>query len=183
MPDNATVIAQTKKWLSTIVIGHGLCPFAKSEFDNDNIHYAVIEEASLDVQMAALLAECAALDNYAERETSLLIFPKTFADFEDYLDMLSLATALLKEQGYEGVYQLASFHPEYRFKGAGCNDPANYTNRSPYPMLHILREASVERALESYLNPEKIPVRNIQFMQALGLISVKERLSKCYQQS
>ena len=183
MPNNATVIAQTKKWLSNIVIGHGLCPFAKSEFDNDRIHYAIIEEASLDIQMTTLLAECAALDNHAERETSLLIFPKTFADFEDYLDMLSLATALLKEQGYEGVYQLASFHPEYHFKGAGRNDPANYTNRSPYPMLHILREASVERALKNYPNPENIPTRNIQFMQALGLIAVKEKLTKCYEQS
>lgn len=183
MPDNATVIAQTKTWLSTIVIGHGLCPFAKSEFDNDRIHYAVIEEVGLGGQMAALLAECAALDNDESLETSLLIFPNAFVDFEDYLDALALANDLLKEQSYEGMYQLASFHPEYIFDGAPADDAANYTNRSPYPMLHILREASVERALKNYPNPEKIPLRNIQFMQGLGLAMVEERLSKCYQQS
>lgn len=180
MPEVADVIAQTKKWLSSIVISHGLCPFAKSEFDNNRIHYAVIEERDLEGQMAALLAECAALDEDESRETSLLIFPSAFVDFEDYLDGLALANDLLKDQGYEGIYQLASFHPQYRFKGAGRNDPANYTNRSPYPMLHILREASVEHALKNYPSPNKIPERNIQFMQGLGLATVEEMLSKCY---
>ena len=180
MPEAADVIAQTKKWLSDIVIGHGLCPFAKGEFDNDRIHYAVIEEQNLEGQMAALLAECEALNKDETRETSLLIFPNTFSDFEDFLDRLALANDLLKEQGYEGIYQLASFHPQYRFKGAGRNDPANYTNRSPYPMLHILREASVENALKNYPSPNRIPERNIQFMQSLGLATVEEMLSKCY---
>ena len=182
MPEAATVIAQTKKWLSTIVIGHGLCPFAKSEFDTGRIHYAVIKEAALDIQMAALLAELEALDQDEARETCLLIFPNAFIDFEDYLDGLALANDLLKEQNYEGIYQLASFHPEYIFNGAAPNDPANYTNRAPYPMLHILREASVERSLKNYPNPEKIPARNIHIMQALGLSTVKEKLSKCYEQ-
>jgi len=87
---------------------------------------------------------------------------------------------LLKEQGYEGIYQLASFHPEYRFEGVELNDPANYTNRSPYPMIHILREASVEQALEKYPNPEKIPERNIQLIQGLGFGVMKELLAECY---
>jgi len=176
----ATVIEQTKKWLSTVVIAHNLCPFAKREFDNDHIYYAVIEADSLEAQLEQLILECAALDDDANRETSLLIFPKALVDFDDYLDVLELATALLKEQGYEGVYQLASFHPKYCFEGAGLDNPTNYTNRSPYPMLHILREASVEQALKNYLNPEGIPDRNIELMQVLALKSVHKLLSDCY---
>ena len=126
------------------------------------------------------MLECMALDGDANRETSLLIFPKTLSDFEDYLDMLDIATALFKEQGYEGIYQLASFHPEYRFEGSEPGDPANYTNRSPYPMLHILREASVEQALKTYPDSEKIPQRNIEVMQNLGLKVMQKLLKGCY---
>ena len=87
---------------------------------------------------------------------------------------------MLKAQDYEGIYQLASFHPDYRFEGAGPDDPANYTNRSPYPMLHILRETSVEQALKNYPNPEKIPERNVQLTQGLGLQIMEELLAGCY---
>lgn len=179
MADKKTVIRHTKKWLSTVVIAHGLCPFAKQEFDNGRIHYAVIETESLEAQLEQLVLECQALDNDPARETSLLIFPRALSDFQDYLDLLELATALLKAQDYEGIYQLASFHPNYRFEGAGPDDPANYTNRSPYPMLHILQEASVEQALRGYPNPEKIPQRNIERMQALGLNFMHELLDDC----
>ena len=179
MANKKTVIRHTKKWLSTVVIAHGLCPFAKQEFDNGRIHYAVIETESLEAQLEQLVLECQALDNDPARETSLLIFPRALSDFQDYLDLLELATALLKAQDYEGIYQLASFHPNYRFEGAGPDDPANYTNRSPYPMLHILQEASVEQALRGYPNPEKIPQRNIERMQALGLNFMHELLDDC----
>jgi len=179
MADKKTVIRHTKKWLSTVVIAHGLCPFAKQEFDSGRIHYAVIETESLEAQLEQLVLECQALDNDPARETSLLIFPRALSDFQDYLDLLELATALLKAQDYEGIYQLASFHPDYRFEGAGPDDPANYTNRSPYPMLHILQEASVEQALRGYPNPEKIPQRNIERMQALGLNFMHELLDDC----
>ena len=180
MADKKTVIRHTKKWLSTVVIAHGLCPFAKQEFDNGRIHYAVIETESLEAQLEQLVLECQALDNDPARETSLLIFPRALSDFQDYLDLLELATALLKAQDYEGIYQLASFHPDYRFEGVGPDDPANYTNRSPYPMLHILRETSVEQALKNYPNPEKIPERNVQLTQGLGLQIMEELLAGCY---
>ena len=180
MADKKTVIRHTKKWLSTVVIAHGLCPFAKQEFDNGRIHYAVIETESLEAQLEQLVLECQALDNDPARETSLLIFPRALSDFQDYLDLLELATALLKAQDYEGIYQLASFHPNYRFEGAGFNDPANYTNRSPYPMLHILKEASVEKALKTYPNPEKIPERNIELIRDLGLKFMQGLLAVCH---
>lgn len=181
MPDKTTPINQTKKWLSTVIIDHTLCPFAKREFDNDRIHYAVIETADLQRQLEQISMECTALDNDASRETSLLIFPAVLSDFEDYLDLLEITTALFKAQGYEGVYQLASFHPNYRFKGAPPNDPSNYTNRSPYPMLHILREASVEAALKAYPNPENIPDRNIQLTKDLGVKVMQDLLAACYE--
>lgn len=180
MTEAATVIAQTKKWLSTIVIGHRLCPFAKSEFENDRIHYAVIEEMGLERQMAALLAECAALDMDEACETSLLIFPTAFIDFEDYLDALALANAVIKDAGYEGIYQLASFHPDYIFESAVDDDAANYTNRSPYPIFHILREASLEAALKSYPSPELIPQRNIELTRKMGAGAMRRKLFTCY---
>lgn len=175
----ASVIDHTKKWLSTVIIGHGFCPFAKREFDLERIHYAVIEAAGLEAQLEQLILHCAALDQDASRETSLLIFPATLSDFEDYLDLLDIATDLLKSQGYEGIYQLASFHPEYLFADVPPDDASHYTNRSPYPMLHILREASVEAVLKTYPDPENIPARNIQLTQSLGADTLRNLLNAC----
>jgi len=178
--DNKTVIRQTKKWISTVVIAHGLCPFAKKEFDKDRIHYAVIETADVEVQLEQVVLECEALDKDVDRETSLLIFPSAVSDFDDYLDLTEMATALLKAQGYEGLYQLASFHPDYCFEAVGVDDASHYTNRSPYPMLHILREASVEQALKNYPSPEDIPERNVELTQKLGLKVMTGLLNECY---
>jgi hypothetical protein len=180
MPIHKTPIDQTKTWLSNVVIGHNLCPFAKQDYDRDRIHYAVIETADLGEQLEQIILHCAALDTEIERETSLLIFPAALSVFDDYLDLLELATALLSQQGYEGVYQLASFHPDYLFDGVAPNDPSHYTNRSPYPMVHILREASLEAALANYPNPENIPVRNIRRTQSLGLQAMQDLLAACY---
>lgn len=180
METASTFINQTKKWLSSVVIAHNLCPFAKREYDNETIHYALIEAADIEGQLKQVMQQCAELDEQGARETSLLIFPHALSDFEDYLNLLGFATALLKDLGYEGVYQLASFHPHYRFEGTAADAPSNYTNRSPYPMLHILREASLETALENYPNPETIPERNIQVTQALGLKVMQDLLVQSY---
>ena len=181
METASTFINQTKKWLSSVVIAHNLCPFAKREYDNKAIHYAVIETVDSEGQLKQVMQQCAELDEQGTRETSLLIFPYALSDFEDYLNLLDFATVLLKDLGYEGVYQLASFHPHYQFDGTAADAPSNYTNRSPYPMLHILREASVEIALENYPNPETIPERNIQVTQALGLKVMQDLLARCYE--
>ena len=184
MSENTLVINQTKHWLSTVIIEHSICPFAKREFDRDRIHYEIIVSDDLSTQLEHLILQCEFLDNKnndSEIETSLLIFPTALKDFEDYLDVLEIATELMTKQGYEGVYQLASFHPDYCFAGANPNDASNYTNRSPYPMLHILREDSIEKALENYPNPESIPERNIQLTKDLGLEQMKNTLAECYQ--
>ncbi|WP_371397931.1 DUF1415 domain-containing protein [Fretibacter rubidus] len=179
-PTTATVIHQTQKWLSDVIIQYTLCPFAKREHDRGRIHYEVIETADLPAQLEQLMIQCAALDQDIKRETTLLIFPSALSDFEAYLDMLDIANALLKAEGYEGIYQLASFHPDYCFAGPAPDDPSHYTNRSPYPMLHILREASVEAALKTYPNPETIPIRNIELTQQLGLEFMRALLADCY---
>ena len=181
MLDNDAIINQTKKWLSTVVIKHTLCPFAQREYDKGSIHYEVVETADLESQLEHIRLQCTVLNKDANKETTLLIFPTALSDFDNYLDVLETANALLKDQSYEGIYQLASFHPNYRFEGTSDDDPSNYTNRSPYPMLHILREASIETALSTYPNPEKIPERNIQVTQGLGLEGMKELLTKCYE--
>jgi uncharacterized protein len=107
-------------------------------------------------------------------ETSFLILPEGFSDFLAYLDLVGLAEELLENEGFEGIYQVASFHPEYMFEGSPEDDPANYTNRSPYPMLHLLREESIEKALEHYQgDPEEIPGRNVDFAREKGIVYMK----------
>ena len=179
MPDHDTLIRHTKRWLLEVVIGHGFCPFAKAEYDGGRIHYELVEAADRAGQIAGVLAQCQALDADADRETSLLIFPDGVSAFGDFLDLVERANRQLGKSGYEGVYQLASFHPNYLFADASDDDPGNYTNRSPYPMLHILREASVEAALATYPNPENIPNRNIQLTQTLGLAVMQDLLAQC----
>ncbi|MDH5711889.1 MAG: DUF1415 domain-containing protein, partial [Gammaproteobacteria bacterium] len=112
-------------------------------------------------------------------ETTLLVFAEGFKDFGDYLDLVELAQDLLADQGYEGIYQIASFHPDYCFADAELDDAANYTNRSPYPMLHLIREASMEKALAHYPEPEKIPERNVEYARELGLEEMQRQLEAC----
>ncbi len=180
MKDTQQIIKQTQKWLVNVIIKHSICPFAKREFDKQRIHYEVIQSAEMQSQLEHLVLQFEAMDDDLNRETTLLIFPESLDDFESYLDLLEISTELLIKQGYEGVYQLASFHPQYRFEGAAIDDPSNYTNRSPYPMLHILRETSIEKSIENFPNPEDIPQRNIQLTNDLGLKTMKKLLFDCY---
>lgn len=183
MTNKTQIIEQTKKWLSNVIIEHSICPFAQREFDNNRIHYEIIESTQLEAQLEHLILQCEALDKDSHRETSLLIFPSSLFEFEAYLDTLEIATELMAKQGYEGIYQLASFHPKYCFADSVSNDASNYTNRSPYPMLHILREASIEKALINYPDPENIPERNIELTRELGLEKMEQMLADCQKTS
>ena len=167
------IIERTKKWIVDVVIGCNLCPFAANVVKQQTIFYKVEENMEMDVCLDSFVHEMKRLDNDAAIETSFLIFPKTFENFDDYLDLVALAENRLKRNGYEGVYQVASFHPLYLFAGSDENDPANYTNRSIYPMLQLLREESIDKALENYKSPESIPVRNINFARQKGLAYMK----------
>lgn len=167
------VIDRTKKWIIDVVIGCNFCPFAANVVKQQTIFYNVEENKELETCLASFLLEMERLDNDPAIETSFLIFPNAFQQFDDYLDLISLAEELLKRKGYEGIYQVASFHPLYLFANSDENDPANYTNRSIYPMLQLLREESIDKALANYKDPESIPARNINFAKEKGLAYMK----------
>ncbi len=172
-------VKQTQCWLDSIIIEHNICPFAKKERDKGSIHFCVNENLDLAQILENLLLECERLDENPEIETTLFIMTQFAEDFNDYLDMLDIANQLLIDQGYEGVYQLASFHPNYCFSDSVETDPANYTNRSPYPTLHLIREESLEKALKHYPQPELIPERNVRYCQELGLKKMQSMFEKC----
>lgn len=168
------VIKRTKDWVDKVVIGLNLCPFAKPVFDENKIAYRVHGES--DCEDEWVLKSFKELDADDELETSLLIFPEFYDDFHTFLELVALAQFILEENNYEGVYQLAHFHPNYLFEGEDEGAVSHYTNRSPYPILHLLREESLTKALETYPNPESIPERNIAKLNELGLDEVKKLL-------
>jgi len=174
------IIAATQAWLQDIIIGYNICPFAKRVRDSGNIRFSIHHNKKIENCLERLIAECELLDTDTTIETTLVIYAHAFTAFDDYLDFLALAESLLIEQGYEGVYQLASFHPDYCFEGAEQDDAANYTNRSPFPMLHLLREASLAQAVAAYPDPENIPQRNIDLTRKLGLAKMRSLLAACY---
>ncbi|MET1255207.1 DUF1415 domain-containing protein [Aliikangiella maris] len=155
------LINSVKYWIEKTIIGYNFCPFAKKEFEARRIHYEVVNDYNLEEQLHAIVNEFKRLDANSEIETIILILPVGLESFFDYLNFLDIANELLVEQGYDGVYQLASFHPDYCFEGTRQDDAENFTNRSPYPLVHILRESTVEKAIAKYPDPEKIPERNI----------------------
>jgi hypothetical protein len=157
-----------KSWIEKVIIGLNFCPFAKKEMERNTLHYAISSATQINDALSHLLEELALLDQQQEIQTTLLIFPLGFADFDNYLDLLELANSLMAQGGYAGIYQLASFHPDYCFEGEEPDDPANYTNRSPYPIFHILRESSIEAVLKRYPQPESIPENNITKARELG---------------
>jgi len=173
------IIAQTKKWVELVIIAHNYCPFAKREVEKETVRYKIIHETEYNSLLKAVIQECVWLDQNAETETALIIFPSNLENFNAFLDCLHLAEELLAAQNYEGVYQIASFHPEYCFQGAEENDAANYTNRSPYPMFHLIRENSVQRAVENHPDADAIPERNVEFAREQGLTKMKGLLQQC----
>ncbi|WP_220470332.1 DUF1415 domain-containing protein [Colwellia sp. BRX8-7] len=171
MPDKqmyAVEISQTKQWLEEIIIGLNFCPFAKKEFVNNTIHYQLCPAKKVESALTELAIEFERLVADPNIETTLLIFNEGFKGFESYLDLLDEANELLFTLGYEGVFQLASFHPDYYFEGDPFNAASNYTNRSPLPTLHLIREASMEKVLSVYKNPQQIPDNNIALAQEKG---------------
>jgi hypothetical protein len=179
MQDEETIIAQTKDWILTVVIGCNFCPFAGREVQRDSILYRVVADADTKKALEALAVTFSIMDGDEAAETSFIILPRAFPAFKSYLQLVETAEALLTRLRYDGVYQLASFHPAYLFAGSTEKDPANYTNRSPYPMLQILREASVTKAIDSYAHADTIPERNILYAQEKGLDYMKDLKERC----
>ncbi|WP_417329893.1 DUF1415 domain-containing protein [Halomonas cupida] len=189
-PENC--LNATRQWVEDFVVAHNVCPFAGREVARNSIEYRQLDGNDLEGALLGLVEVCRYLDETPEVETALLVMPEGLEDFDDYLDALALGEALLIDQGYEGVYQLASFHPDYIFEesvadgtifegsvsdGTDEDDPANYTNRAPWPTWHVIREAGLERALAHYTNPEQIPERNMQRMRELGTEQLAQQLA------
>ena len=170
------VIQQTKNWVSQVVIGLNLCPFAAQPYEDNRIEYIICHNNQTEQDLQELAVCFSILENKVEVETILLIFPESYRSFDDYLELLYLANLLLDDLNFSGIYQLASFHPEYHFEGSEIDDASNFTNRSPYPMLHILREDSVERAIKSYNHVEKIPQNNVKNLQSIGFDVMQQTL-------
>ena len=163
-------IAATRRWLQRAVIGLNLCPFAKSVQAKDQVRFVLSEATTPDALLEDLAAELAWLNDTdpAVVDTTLLIHPWVLGDFHDYNDFLDQADAAVDALGLEGEIQVASFHPDYQFAGTAFDDVGNCTNRSPYPILHLLREASVERAVAAFPDPDAIVERNIATLGRLG---------------
>lgn len=160
---------EIRQWLEQVVIGLNLCPFAGGPYRNGLVRIAISQATTEAALLADLRVELERLDATpgTSLETTLLVVVNMLSDFEDYNQFLDQVDYLLGLEGWEGVYQVASFHPHYRFAKTRANDPGNLTNRSPWPILHVIREASIDAALRDYSDPENIPLRNIERMKSL----------------
>jgi uncharacterized protein len=163
-----------------MVVGLDLCPFAKRELLHDRVRFAVTDATSDDQLTTALTDELALLQRDPSIETTLLIHPWVLEDFSAYNQFLDLADELLGQLNLEGVYQVASFHPQYQFAGTAPDDAENHTNRSPYPLLHLIREDSLERAIEAFPGVEDIPARNIRLMNEMGKEKLRALVQACF---
>ena len=163
-------IADTRRWLERAVIGLNLCPFAKAVHAKGQVRYVLSEATTPEALLEQLGEELRLLrDTPANQvDTTLIVHPGVLQDFLDYNDFLALADDLVAQLGLEGELQVASFHPQYQFAGSEPDDIANFTNRAPHPTLHLLREASVERAVAAYPDPDVIVDRNIATLRDLG---------------
>ncbi|MDP2787327.1 MAG: DUF1415 domain-containing protein [Pseudomonadota bacterium] len=169
--NNEDVLAAMRQWVEKAVIGLNLCPFAKSVYVKDQVRFVISEAKHLDAFLEDLDRELdlLAATDPAEIDTTLLIHPTLLPDFLDFNDFTIIAEAAVEEHGLEGVIQVASFHPQFQFADTAPDDIGNYTNRAPYPTLHLIREASIARAVESFPDAEEIFERNIETLNRLGL--------------
>ena len=171
-----------RAWLETFVVGLDLCPFARPYLNSDQLRISVCEATSQEELRHAFLSELDVMQRSVESETatSLLVIPNALADFAQYLDFLDEAQSLLEACALDGVFQLASFHPDYCFEGESSDAAGNYTNRAPYPVIHLLREDMLTRVLMGFPEPEAIPERNVEELERMGLEDLKARWQKLF---
>lgn len=173
----ATVERHIRSWLQEFVVGLNLCPFARPVLGAPNLRIAICEQADPELQRRAFLEELDLLQRSSEAEiaTTLLALPRGLDEFEDYLDYLDECQQLLGDAGLEGVMQLASFHPHYQFAGEEEGAASHYSNRAPYPLIHLLRENMLTRVLQDFDEPEKIPANNVRTLERLGASELESR--------
>ena len=168
--DTEDPIAATHRWLERAVIGLNLCPFAKAVYVKQQVRFVLSEATTVDALLVELTAELSLLASTDADavDTTLLVHPHVLTDFLDYNDFLDRADAAVAALHLEGELQVASFHPQYQFAGTYPDEMGNFTNRSPYPTLHLLREASIDRAVAAFPDPDVIVERNIATLEKLG---------------
>jgi uncharacterized protein len=174
------IINPVRHWVENLVVGLNLCPFAKRELVKNRVRFSVTDAETEEQLLVDLQDELELLINDEAVETTLLIHPKVLQDFYDYNQFLSRTDSLLAQMGLVGVYQIASFHPDYQFGGTEPDDVENYTNRSPYPMLHLIREESLEWAIVNYPDSDQIPERNVALLKSLGRDKMQDLLQACF---
>lgn len=173
------LIETTQQWVEQFVIGLNLCPFARHPYRTNKVRYVVFEGNNTEKLTEKLVMEINYLleTSPSVLETTLIILPEMLADFDEYLDYLEISEFVLAELDLDEAVQVASFHPDYQFDGTQPTDVENFTNRSPFPMLHLLREDSIDRAVEAFPEVGDIPARNIETMNNLGYIHVNKMLN------
>lgn len=179
MPSEALTVAEqrTKAWLDSFVVGLNLCPFARPVIVSEGLRLTLNESSQVEGILHGFLTELELISSSDETEiaTTLLVVPNALANFEEYLGFVELAEELIEEADLEGVIQLASFHPDYRFDGEPEDSASHFTNRSPYPMIHFLREEMMERVLGEFPDSEQIPQQNIQTLETIGRSEIERR--------
>lgn len=171
------IVEDVRRWLESFIIELNLCPFAKRELVKDRIRFSVSLTESSEQLLVSLLEELQLLEGDPEVETTLLVHPNVLQEFDDYNQFLDLADALIAQEGYSGIFQIASFHPQYQFAET-ADEAENFSNRSPYPLLHVLREASVAREVASYPDITTIPQQNIRLLRKLGVVKLQSLLQQ-----
>ena len=176
--NNEQAIARVRAWIERFVVDLNLCPFARPVVSSDALRIVACQSASPEAIATLLITELDLLSQSSESDiaTSLLVFPEGLQEFDDYLEFLDDAQTVLEEMGLAGEIQIASFHPDYRFEGEPVGAVSHFTNRAPYPLIHLLRETMVTTALENYPNPERIPERNIKTLERLGSAGIERLL-------
>lgn len=175
---NEEQIRVVRQWVEDVVVELNLCPFAKRELIADRVRFVVTDATSEDELLETLAFELEFLGSTPSIETTLVIHPHVLGDFSLYNQFLDNADRLLVALKLEGVFQVASFHPDYQFADTKADDAENYTNRSPYPVLHLLREESLERVIASTPDIDQIPKRNIETMNRVGTESLRSMLRR-----
>jgi hypothetical protein len=172
--DKDLILLEVKRWLEAVVIGLNLCPFAGSVYRAGKLNIEFLETPDTTACLHSLVDAADMLRRSDPQSSTLLVLTDGFKVFDDYLDLLAIAEDLLSASGFDGIVQLASFHPHYCFEGCKPEDPGNWTNRSPYPMLHLLTETSVARAVDEHPEPTAIPANNMKKLEKLGADTIRQ---------
>lgn len=181
MADLNPELQTTQRWVESFVVGKGLCPFAAPELQHKRLRFALSEATTIESLLKDLGHELQHLVTHQQITTTLLVHPKVLTEFSEYNQFLDSAEALLEALKLEQLFQIASFHPDYQFAGTQPHDAENYTNRSPYPMLHLLPEAKVSDAVATYAGVHDISTRNIALLQDTGSTQLERQRQACFE--